>query len=157
MALPSSGILKLSDIGAAQCTPISTNLSLHSMAVNSGFGTTPDSVSEFYGYSCAIAYVEVSNETTDRSITNILIDGFAVSGGTFPIGPGDGGSFTTTQTGSGKTIVVSYSGTGFAYCQVIDSDGTDCANATGAGRTFTGQLITNNDIIFVQMGDGACP
>ena len=156
MALPASGTLSLSQIGAALCTPDSAPYSLRDMSSAAG-KSTPDSVSEFYGYSCPNADVEVSNGTTGRSITNITINGDTLSGDTFPISPAGVGYFTTSQTGSGKTIVVSYSGTGFAYCQVIDSDGTDCANAAGSSRTFTGQLVTSGDVIFVNMGDGACP
>lgn len=156
MALPVSGPLSFSSIAAALCTPDSTPYSLREMSSAAGF-STPDSVSEFYGYSCPNAYVEVSNETTDRTIENITIDSVSVTGDTFPIGPAGVGYFTTSQTGSGKTIVVTYTGTGFAYCQVIDSDGTTCSNAAGAGRTFTGQLVTSGDTIFVNMGDGACP
>ena len=105
----------------------------------------------------SVAYIDVSNSTDGRSITNITINGFTLSGGTFPIVPGDAGSFVTSQVGTSQTVVVSYSGTGFAYVQVIDSDGTTCANATSTSRTFAGQLITNGDIIFVQMDDGPCP
>jgi len=156
MALPASGTLSLSQIAAALCTPDSAPYSLREMSSAAGF-STPDSVSEFYGYSCPNAYVDISNATTGRSITNITINGVQVTGVVFPVVAGDGASGATSQTGSGKTIVVSYSGTGFAYCQVIDSDGTDCGNAAGSSRTFTGQLVTSGDIIFVQMGDGACP
>ena len=156
MALPSSGPLSFSQIGAALCTPQSAPYSLRSMSSAAGF-STPDSVSEFYGYSCSNAYVDISNSTTSRSITNITINGVQVTGVVFPVVAGDGASGQTNQTGASNTIVVSYSGTGSAYCQVIDSDGTDCASATSTSRTFTGQLITNGDIIFVQMGDGPCP
>ena len=103
------------------------------------------------------AQIDVSNATTNRSITNVTINGVPVGGGTFPIFAGEGGSFTTNEIGSSETIVVYYSGTGFAYAQVIDSVTTSCSNAAGASRTFTGQVITNGDIIFVQMGDGPCP
>lgn len=107
MALPSSGILKLSDIGAAQCTPISTNLSLHSMAVNSGFGTTPDSVSEFYGYqcnSCSISGTNVASPSATYVSGTVYITGtktvrFSTFGGTSP------GAFTNSYlvlTGSGN-------------------------------------------------------
>lgn len=49
MALPSSGQLSLSDIANEQDIALS-NVSLRSMSSTAGF-TTPDSVSEFYGYS----------------------------------------------------------------------------------------------------------
>jgi hypothetical protein len=54
MALPSSN-LSFSAIGAALCTPQSAPYSLRAMSSAAGF-TTPDSVSEFFGYSCSPTY-----------------------------------------------------------------------------------------------------
>src|SRR6056300_673402 len=51
MALPSSGQLSLGDIATEQSVTLS-NVSLRSMSNTAGF-TSPDSVSEFYGYSAA--------------------------------------------------------------------------------------------------------
>lgn len=59
MALPSSGPLSFSQIGAALCTPQSAPYSLRSMSAAAGF-STPDSVSEFYGYSCPSYTVTIS-------------------------------------------------------------------------------------------------
>ena len=104
----------------------------------------------------AVAYIDVSNTTTLTDITNITIDGVAITGGTFPIVAGDGGSFETSQVGSSKTIVVSYTAEVGDKVTVIDSDGTDCAGATGTSRTFAGLQIDSSDIIFVQMAMGTC-
>jgi len=51
MALPSSGQLSLEDIATEQSVTLS-NVSLRSMSNTAGF-TSPDAVSEFYGYSAA--------------------------------------------------------------------------------------------------------
>jgi hypothetical protein len=103
------------------------------------------------------AQIDVSNSTTLTDITNITVDGFTVSGGTFPIFPGEGGTFLTSQVGSGKTIVVSYTAEANDNVTVIDSVNTNCAGATGTSRTFAGLQIDNADIIFVQMAMGPCP
>ena len=49
MALPSSGQLSLNDI-KTELSAASTNVSLRSMSSTAG-KSTPDAVSEFYGYS----------------------------------------------------------------------------------------------------------
>jgi hypothetical protein len=51
MALPPSGALSFSAIGAALCTPITAPYSLRAMSSAAGF-TAPDSVSEFYSFTC---------------------------------------------------------------------------------------------------------
>ena len=103
-----------------------------------------------------MAQIDVSNSTTLTDITNITVNGFTVSGGTFPIFPGQGGSFVTSQVGSGKTIVVTYTAEVNDNVTVIDSINTNCAGATGTSRTFAGLQIDNADIIFVQMAMGPC-
>ena len=103
------------------------------------------------------AQIEVSNSTTLTDITNITVDGFTVSGGTFPIGPGDAGTFETSQTGTSKTIVVTYTAEANDNVTIIDSVGTNCTSAIGTSRTFAGLTIDNLDIIFVQMAMGPCP
>ena len=102
------------------------------------------------------AQIEVSNDTDLTDITNITIDGFTVSGGTFPIFPGDSGTFLTSQVGSGKTMVVTYTAEVADKVTVIDSINTTCVGAIGTSRTFAGLQIDNADIIFVQMAMGTC-
>jgi hypothetical protein len=103
-----------------------------------------------------MAQIEVSNATDLTDIVNITVNGFTVSGGTFPIFPGDSGNFTTGQVGSGKTIVVTYTAEVGDKVTVIDSVNTNCAQAQGTSRTFAGLQIDNADIIFVQMDMGPC-
>jgi hypothetical protein len=55
MALPTSGPLTFSQIGAALSPPASAPYSLRAMSATAG-KSTPDSVSEFYGYS-AVTYI----------------------------------------------------------------------------------------------------
>ena len=81
---------------------------------------------------------------------------FTVSGGTFPILPGDSGTFLTSQVGSGKTMVVTYTAEVADKVTVIDSINTTCVGAIGTSRTFAGLQIDNADIIFVQMAMGPC-
>ena len=54
MALPSSGVLSLGDIATEQAISLS-NISLRSMSAAAG-KSTPDSVSEFYGYTAYTYY-----------------------------------------------------------------------------------------------------
>jgi hypothetical protein len=103
------------------------------------------------------AQIDVSNSTTLTDIVNITVNGFTVSGGTFPIFPGEGGTFITNETGTSKTIVVTYTAEVNDNVTVIDSVNTNCAGATGTSRTFAGLQIDNADIIFVQMAMGPCP
>lgn len=60
MALPSSGQLSLQDIANEQGVTLS-NVSLRSMSNTAGF-SVPDAVSEFYGYSSAKYYWDLSDD-----------------------------------------------------------------------------------------------
>lgn len=98
MALPSSGPLSFSQIGAALCTPQSAPYSLRSMSSAAGF-STPDSVSEFYGYSCVTytnaGFVWSSNtascSTTSKTKTFVYLNNtdyatFVANGNLFSAG-----------------------------------------------------------------------
>ena len=102
MALPSSGQLSLNDIrvelGLAQ-----SDVSLNSMSVTAGF-STPDAVSEFYGYSAAnyntFAIVNTAHDTAqdgcdDKNDDNLTLY-FEGSGGT-PACPNTGVTLYTNS------------------------------------------------------------
>ena len=106
MALPSSGPLSFSQIGAALCTPQSAPYSLRSMSAAAG-KSTPDSVSEFYGYSCdscSISGTNVASPSATYVSGTVYITGtktvrFSTFGGASP------GAFTNSYlvlTGSGN-------------------------------------------------------
>ena len=106
MALPVSGPLSFSQIGAALCTPQSAPYSLRSMSSAAGF-STPDSVSEFYGYSCdscSISGTNVASPSATYVSGTVYITGtktvrFSTFGGASP------GAFTNSYlvlTGSGN-------------------------------------------------------
>jgi len=103
------------------------------------------------------AFVDIANDTAGTDITNITIGGVQVSGVTFPIVAGDGGSATTTETGSSKTIVVSYTNVGGDSVQVIDTaSNLTCISATSTSRTFAGQVVSDGGTLFISMFDGSC-
>lgn len=104
------------------------------------------------------AAVDIANDTVGTDITNITINGVQVDGAVFPIVAGDGASATTTQTGSSRTIVVSYTNVSGDSVQVIDTDSNvTCVSATSTSRTFSGQVVSAGGTVFVTMFDGACP
>ena len=103
------------------------------------------------------AFVDIANDTAGTDITNITIGGVQVSGVTFPIVAGDGASATTTQTGSSRTIVVSYTNVSNDSVEVIDTaSNLTCISATSTSRTFAGQVVADGGTLSVQMFDGSC-
>lgn len=81
MALQSSGQISLSDIANEQGVGLS-NVSLRSMSNTAGF-STPDAISEFYGYSAAKYYWDLSNDikwdtATDKPLQSTTED-FSIS------------------------------------------------------------------------------
>jgi len=155
MALPSSGPLSFSAIDAALCSPTGQPYSLRAMSSAAGF-STPDSVSEFYGYSCPEASVDIINTTTTASITNVTVNGVGITNITFPINAGNSGSGTTNQLGT-YTIVVSFSNGSGDSITVTDCTPTStCINASGVSRTFTNQVVSSGCTISIDMADGAC-
>lgn len=155
MALPSSGPLSFSQIGAALCTPQSAPYSLRSMSAAAGF-STPDSVSEFYGYSCD-AFIDITNSTSGTNITNITVGGVQVTDVVFPITPGTGASGKTNQVGASQTMVVSYTNVSNDSIEVIDtSTNITCLSATGTSRTFGGLIMSAGGTAYVTMFNGSC-
>jgi hypothetical protein len=111
---------------------------------------TPTPTTEFY--------INIANNTTGSDITNILVNGVAISGATFPIIPGDGASGVSNQLGASYSVTVNYT-SGTKYIEITDTASNyNCANGTGAGRTFAGQ-VTNGGagIMYITMDDGGCP
>ena len=106
-------------------------------------------------------YLNITNATLTANITNITVNGVAISGVTFPIIPDDGASGVSDQLGSSYSVVISYSGASGDYVEITDTDTNyNCATATGTSRTFGGQ-VTNagggGGIMYITMGDGTCP
>jgi hypothetical protein len=103
-------------------------------------------------------YINIANNTTASDITNITVNGVAISGVTFPVTFGDGASGVSNQMGT-YTVVVSYN-SGLKYVEITDTDSNyNCASGTGTSRTFGGQ-ITNGTagIMYITMDDGStCP
>ena len=125
-----------------------------------GYSFQTDVATVFSYLVCAppTAAVDIANDTVGTDITNITINGVQVDGAVFPIVAGDGASATTTQTGSSRTIVVSYTNVGGDSVQVIDTDSNvTCVSATSTSRTFSGQVVSAGGTVFVTMFDGACP
>jgi hypothetical protein len=155
MALPASGPLSFSAIAAALCTPDSAPYSLRAMSLAAGF-STPDSVSEFYGYSCPNAYVEINNGTTTANISNVTINGVGVTDITFPVTAGNSANGLTNQLGTYSIVVFFNNGSGDSISVTDNTPTTSCANATGASRTFTNQVVSSGGVIYIDMEDGAC-
>lgn len=110
--------------------------------------------------SASVFYINISNTTDSADITNITVNGIAISGVTFPVVSNDGASGVSDQLGT-YTVVISYSGASSDYVEIIDTDSNyDCTNAVSTSRTFNGQ-ITNagggGGIMYITMGDGPCP
>jgi hypothetical protein len=102
--------------------------------------------------------VDINNYTTTANITNVTINGVAVTDVTFPVTAGNNANGFTDQLGT-YTIVVSYSSASGDYVRVTDTKlNVNCANVVGSSRTFAGQ-ITNGyyESIIIEMGDGSCP
>lgn len=156
MALPSSGPLSFSQIGAALCSPQSAPYSLRSMSAAAGF-SAPDSVSEFYGYSCPYAFVDIANDTAGTNITNVTVGGVQVTGVTFPVLPGTGASGQTDQLGASVSIGVSYTNVSNDSVEVIDTaSNLTCISATSTSRIFAGQVVNSGGTITIAMFDGSC-
>lgn len=102
--------------------------------------------------------VDINNNTTTANITNVTVNGVAISDVTFPVTAGNNANGYTDQLGT-YTIVVSYSSASGDYVRVTDTQLTvSCANVVGSSRTFAGQ-VTNGyyESIIIEMGDGSCP
>lgn len=102
--------------------------------------------------------VDINNYTTTANITNVTVNGVAITDVTFPVTAGNSANGITNQLGT-YTIVVSYNNASGDYVNVTDTKlNVNCANVAGSSRTFAGQ-ITNGyyPSIIIEMGDGTCP
>ena len=102
--------------------------------------------------------VDINNNTTTANITNVTVNGVAITGVTFPISAGNSDNGITNQLGS-YTIVVSYNTASGDYVRVTDTSlNVNCVQTAGTSRSFPGQ-ITNGyyPSITIEMGDGSCP
>lgn len=113
--------------------------------------------------SAPAADVFVQNSSLDISITGVFIDGVPVtysSGSNFPVTAGNNGNFTTSQTGFGKTVSISYS-TSISGQNIYFYDsgftGT-CENAAFGGGSFSvfNAYIDFSTASVVQASDGMC-
>ena len=102
--------------------------------------------------------VDINNNTTTANITNVTVNGVAITDVTFPVTAGNSANGLTDQLGT-YTIVVSYNTASGDYVNITDTSlNVNCANVVGSSRTFAGQ-ITNGyyESIIIEMGDGTCP
>lgn len=98
MALPGSGQLSLGNIATEQAISLS-NVSLRSMSATAGF-STPDSVSEFYGYS-AITYTYYAGWYLDQPCYYDYYDIVLGSDGKYYV---DSGGYTLMYNFSPGTV-----------------------------------------------------
>jgi hypothetical protein len=102
--------------------------------------------------------VDIYNNTTTANITNVTVNGVAITDVFFPITAGNNANGLTNQLGT-YTIVVSYNTASGDYVRVTDTSmNVNCVQTVGSSRSFTSQ-ITNGYFpsITVEMGDGSCP
>lgn len=151
MAVPSSGQLGLyEDIFTAFNDFSQGNNSLHSASIYAGF-STPDAMSDFYGYVDAVAPSVTTNAATSVTGTSMTLNGNVTSdgGGTitergFYFGTSTTATSNTKYTVSGTTGAFSNNRTGLSQGSLyrIFAFATNVAGTTIAGRvdqytTFT--------------------
>ena len=169
MAVPSSGELRLyADIGV-ELGVAQSDVSLRSMSDSAGF-TSPDSMSEFYGYVDAIApsvatYVISSlGETTLRANGQVTSDGGATITergfyiGTNSASPTNNAKYTVSgTTGSYNVNVTGLSDNTTYYCWAFatNSVGTTYGLRVQATtiQSFTATYARGGDQIFVAVTD----
>jgi hypothetical protein len=116
MALPSSGPISGSQI-ATELSAASTNISLRSLSSTAGF-STPDAMSEFYGYSTAEYDISfyIADEKGDSDL-EVTIQGTAPNNSSINVTYTVSDSGYTTPTiafKGGTTVSVSAEASGFA-------------------------------------------
>ena len=102
--------------------------------------------------------VDIINNTTTANITNVTVNGVAITDVTFPVTAGNSANGITNQLGT-YSIVISYNTASGDYVRITDTKlNIDCVQTIGSSRTFNGQ-ITNGyyPSITIEMGDGSCP
>lgn len=101
--------------------------------------------------------VEISNESTTANITNVTVNGVAITDVTFPVSAGNYANGLTNQLGT-YTIVVSYNNASGDSIIIEDTKlNVNCANTFGSSRFFGGQITNGyypNIVIIIQ--DGFC-
>jgi hypothetical protein len=102
--------------------------------------------------------IDIINNTTTANITNVTVNGVAITEITFPVTAGNSANGITNQLGT-YSVVVSYNTASGDYVRITDTKlNLDCVQTIGSSRTFNGQ-ITNGyyPSITIEMGDGSCP
>jgi hypothetical protein len=102
--------------------------------------------------------IDIINNTTTANITNVTVNGVAITEITFPVTAGNSANGITNQLGT-YSVVVSYNTASGDYVRITDTKlNLDCVQTAGSSRTFGGQ-ITNGyyPSITIEMGDGSCP
>ena len=113
MALPSSGPLSFSQIEAV--TGVGTPSSLRAMSAVAGF-STPDSVSEFYGYNPSYELQISCNGTTSASACGLTTNCIAYSAVTVPV------FGTVFYASSAMTTLYDFSGYTNIFIKVLSWD-----------------------------------
>jgi len=156
MMLNNIGQFNYSNVGGTTFIPAATTARAWSQIYRKALLNTPTTTTTTT--TAGPSLVDITNSTAGTDITNITINGVQVDGATFPIVAGDGASATTTQTGSSRTIVVSYTNISNDSLEVIDTaSNLTCVSATGTSRTFSGQVVSAGGTVSVTMFDGSCP
>jgi hypothetical protein len=155
----STGIIgAVSNCGGVTTTTTTTTLAPTTTTTTAAPTTTtttaaPTTTTTTLGY----ALVDITNSTAGTSITNITVNGVQVDGAVFPIVAGDGASASTTQTGTSRTIVVSYTNVSNDSVEVIDTaSNLTCISATSTSRVFSAQVVADGGTLSVIMFDGSC-
>ncbi len=133
MALPTSGPLSFSMIANEQGISLS-NVSLRSMSVTAGF-TTPDAISEFYGYSNAFTWFYQHDNFTSGLGSTLDISDIAQS---FIIGSDSDTNFGTSTSTGNKTVSISVDFGGLvSKLQVIQNGVTIVFQSGGTFQSAT--------------------
>jgi hypothetical protein len=105
------------------------------------------------------ANIYINNQMFNGDITDVTVNGVSISGVTFPITIGNGGTGTTSYIGT-YDIQVYYSGVTplNSHIDCIDSNSTDtCTNISGGGSyVFTNQVIDGITDINIIANDSSC-
>jgi hypothetical protein len=105
------------------------------------------------------ANIYINNQMFNGDITDVTVNGVSISGVSFPISIGSGGTGTTSYIGT-YDIQVYYNGVTplNSHIDCIDSNATDtCANIYGGGsQVFTNQVIDGITDINIIANDSSC-
>lgn len=118
MAVPSSGPLELrGDINLEINGNVTdTNVALHQLSLDAGF-STPDAMSDFYGYSSVVPPSVTTNSATNVGCTSITLNGNITDTGGENVSRGFYfGTNCTTSTSNTKYTLAGTQGTGTYLC-----------------------------------------